>query len=150
VEARRFVVQLHDATTLHFDLRLETGGVLRSWAVPRGPSLDPKVKRLAVPVPNHSLAAGEFEGVHEGGSRGSGAVIIWDEGTVEITRDDPDHLGFELRGQKLAGRFGLTLTARGWILVKARDEHARPGSDITAEAPASVRSGRTWQELAAG
>jgi DNA ligase D-like protein (predicted 3'-phosphoesterase) len=144
----RFVVQLHDATTLHFDLRLETGGVLRSWAVPRGPSLDPKVKRLAVPVPNHSLAAGEFEGVHEGSSRGSGAVIIWYEGTVEITRDEPEHLSFALDGRKLKGRFGLTRTERGWILVKAVDEHARPGSDIVAEAPASVRSGRTWQELA--
>jgi DNA ligase D-like protein (predicted 3'-phosphoesterase) len=145
----RFVVQLHDATTLHFDLRLEAGGVLRSWAVPKGPSLDPSVKRLAVPVADHSLQAGEFEGVHEGSARGSGAVIIWDEGTVEITRDDPDHLSFTLAGHKLAGRFGLTRTDdRRWILVKASDEHARPGSDIVAEAPASVRSGRTWREQA--
>ena len=80
----RFVVQLHDATTLHFDLRLEIGGVLRSWAVPKGPSLDPAVRRLAVPVADHSLAAGEFEGVHEGATRGTGAVIIWDEGAVEM------------------------------------------------------------------
>ena len=76
----RFVVQLHDATTLHFDLRLEVAGVLRSWAVPRGPSMDPAVRRLAVAVDDHPLAAGEFEGVHRGGTRGSGAVIIWDEG----------------------------------------------------------------------
>ena len=139
----RFVVQLHDATTLHFDLRLEIAGVLRSWAVPKGPSLDPAVKRLAVPVPDHSLAAGDFEGVHRGSTRGSGAVIIWDEGTVEVTRDEPAHLSFVLRGHKLAGRFGLTRTDdRRWILVKARDEHDRPGSDIVAEAPASVRSGR--------
>ncbi len=145
----RFVVQLHDATTLHFDLRLEIGGVLRSWAIPKGPSLDPAVRRLAVPVEDHSLAAGEFEGLHEQ-ARGSGAVIVWDEGTVEIDRDDADHLSFSLSGVKLSGRFGLTNTGeRRWILVKANDEHARPGSDVVAERPASVRSGKTWQELVA-
>jgi DNA ligase D-like protein (predicted 3'-phosphoesterase) len=144
----RFVIQQHDATTLHFDLRLQIGDVLRSWAVPKGPSLDPLVRRLAVPVPDHSLAAGEFEGVHEGAARGSGAVIIWDEGTVELTRDEPDHLSFVLDGEKLAGRFGLTRTGpRRWLLVKAVDEHARPGSDIVAERPESVRSGRRWQDL---
>jgi DNA ligase D-like protein (predicted 3'-phosphoesterase) len=149
VAASRFVVQLHDATALHFDLRIQDGGVLRSWAVPRGPSLDPGVRRLAVPVADHDLAAGDFEGVHEGQSRGSGAVIIWDEGRAEILRDEPGHLSVVLDGSKLAGRFGLTRTgARRWILVKARDEDARPGSDITAEQPASVRSGKTWQELA--
>ncbi len=146
----RFVVQLHDATTLHFDLRLEIGDVLRSWAVPKGPSLDPAVRRLAVPVEDHSLSAGEFEGVHEGSSRGTGAVIIWDEGTAELGSDDPDHLSFVLDGHKLHGRFGLTRTGEDqWILVKARDEYARPGSDIGAECPASVRTGRTWQEVAA-
>jgi DNA ligase D-like protein (predicted 3'-phosphoesterase) len=145
----RFVVQLHDATTLHFDLRLEIGDALRSWAVPKGPSLDPAVRRLAVPVPDHSLEAGEFEGVHEGLGRGSGAVIVWDEGTVEILRDEPEHLSFIVEGHKLSGRFGLTRTGeRRWILVKASDDHARPGSDIVAERPESVRSGRTWEELA--
>ena len=144
----RFVVQLHDATTLHFDLRLQIGDVLRSWAVPKGPSLDPTVRRLAVPVPDHSLAAGEFEGVHQGPGRGSGAVIIWDEGEVEVLREEPDHLSFVLEGKKLTGRFGLTRTgARRWILVKARDDHARPGSDVVAELPASVRTNRTWDEL---
>ena len=144
----RFVVQLHDATTLHFDLRLQIGDVLRSWAVPKGPSLDPAVRRLAVPVQDHSLAAGEFEGVHEGQLRGSGAVIIWDEGTVDVLRDQPGHLSFVLHGQKLTGRFGLTQTGdRRWILVKARDDHSRSGSDIVAEHPASVRSGRTWEEV---
>ncbi len=147
----RFVVQLHDATTLHFDLRLEVGGVLRSWAVPKGPSMDPAVRRLAVAVDDHSLAAGEFEGVHGGSTRGSGAVIIWDEGTLEITRDEPEHVSFELEGHKLAGRFGLTRTGeQNWILVKAVDAAARPGSDVVAEQPASVRSGRTWQQVAAG
>jgi DNA ligase D-like protein (predicted 3'-phosphoesterase) len=145
----RFVVQLHDATALHFDLRLEVNGVLRSWAVPKGPSLDPAVRRLAVPVEDHSLAAGEFEGRHEGATRGSGAVIIWDEGTVEILRDEPDHLSFALDGHKLGGRFGLTRTGEdSWILVKARDDHARPGSNIVAEQPNSVRTGRSLQEPA--
>jgi DNA ligase D-like protein (predicted 3'-phosphoesterase) len=145
----RFVVQVHDATTLHFDFRLEIGGVLRSWAVPKGPSLDPAVRRLAVPVEDHDLAAGEFEGVHGRRRRGSGAVIIWDEGTLEVLRDQPDHLSFVLHGAKLQGRFGLTRTgAKSWVLVKAVDDEARPGSDIVAEQPASVRTGRTWQELA--
>lgn len=142
-------VQLHDATSLHFDLRLQIGDVLRSWAVPRGPSLDPAVRRLAVPVEDHSLSAGEFEGVHQGQLRGSGAVIVWDEGTAEILREEPRHLSFALHGHKLTGRFGLTKTGeRRWILVKASDDQARPGSDIVAERPASVRSGRTWKELA--
>ena len=147
--ASRFVVQLHDATALHFDLRIQVGEVLRSWAVPKGPSLDPAARRLAVPVEDHTLSAGDFEGVHEGQSRGSGAVIIWDEGPAEITRDEPGRLSVTLSGHKLAGGFALTRTgARRWILVKVRDEHARPGSDIVAERPASVRTGRTWQELA--
>jgi DNA ligase D-like protein (predicted 3'-phosphoesterase) len=151
VPARRFVVQLHDATTLHFDLRVEAGGVLRSWAVPKGPSLDPAVRRLAVPVEDHDLLAGEFEGVHAGQLRGSGAVIIWDEGTAEVSRDEPGHLSFTLHGTKLTGGFALTRTGeRRWILVKAKDAAARPGSDIAAECPASVRTGRTWQEVTAG
>ena len=149
-EAARFVVQQHDATRLHHDLRLQIGGVLRSWAVPRGPSMDPAVRRLAVQVADHDLAAGEFEGVHEGATRGSGAVIIWDEGTVDVLRDDPDHLSFVLDGHKLQGRFGLTRTGgTQWILVKAVDPDARRGSDIVAEAPTSVRTGRTWEQVAA-
>jgi DNA ligase D-like protein (predicted 3'-phosphoesterase) len=148
--ASRFVVQLHDATRLHFDLRIEVGGVLRSWAVPRGPSLDPAARRLAVPVADHTLDAGDFEGVHQGQRRGSGAVIIWDEGPAEILRDEPGHLSVRLHGSKLTGGFALTRTGEErWILVKVRDAAARPGSDIVAEQPASVRTGRTWQDLAA-
>ena len=144
----RFVVQLHDATSLHYDLRLQRGDVLRSWAVPKGPSLDPAVRRLAVQVDDHTLDAGDFEGVHPGQARGTGAKIIWDEGTVEVLRDEPAHLSFVLHGHKLRGRFGLTCTGgNDWLLVKAADEHARPGSDITAQRPESVRSGRTWQDL---
>jgi DNA ligase D-like protein (predicted 3'-phosphoesterase) len=149
VSASRFVVPRHDATTLHFDLRLRFGDVLRSWAVPRGPSLDPAVRRLAVPVEDHTLDAGEFEGVHQGQARGTGAVIIWDEGPADIAHDEPGHLSFVLHGRKLSGGFGLTRTGtRRWILVKIRDDEAQPGSDVVADQPASVRTGRTWQDLA--
>jgi DNA ligase D-like protein (predicted 3'-phosphoesterase) len=146
---RRFVVQLHDATRLHYDFRVQAGEVLRSWAVPKGPSLDPRIRRLAVPVADHELSAGDFEGVHSGQSRGTGAVIVWDEGTAEIVRDEPEHLSVILHGRKLSGGFALTQTgAKRWILVKVTDESARRGSDVVAEQPASVRSGKTWQELA--
>ncbi len=145
----RFVVQLHDATRLHYDLRISAGGVFRSWAVPKGPSLDPAVRRLAVPVEDHELSAGDFEGVHAGQRRGSGAVIIWDEGPAEIVRDEPGHMSVRLHGSKLSGGFGLTRTGdRRWILVKIRDEYAAPGSDIAAHRPESVRSGRSWQQVA--
>jgi bifunctional non-homologous end joining protein LigD len=145
----RFVEQLHDATRLHYDFRIQSGEVLRSWAVPKGPSLDPRVRRLAVPVEDHAMSAGEFEGVHDGHVHGTGAVIVWDEGTAEIVRDEPEHLSFVLHGRKLSGRFALTRTGeKRWILVKVRDEDARPGSDIVAEQPVSVRSGKTWQEVA--
>ena len=147
--ASRFVVQLHDATTLHFDLRIQVGDVFRSWAVPKGPSLDPGVRRLAVPVEDHSLSAGDFEGVRAGQAHGTGAVIVWDEGTAEVTCDEPGHLSAILHGSKVAGGFALTRTGKNrWILVKVRDSHARPGSDIVSEQPGSVRSGRTWQDLA--
>ncbi len=147
----RFVVQLHDATTLHFDLRLELDGALASWAVPKGPSMDPAVRRLAVQVADHDLAAGEFEGVHDGAARGTGAVIVWDEGGATLVRRSEDHLSFELHGTKLHGRFGLTRTGGGrWILVKADDDEAQRGSDVVATLPRSVRSGRTWQDVAAG
>jgi DNA ligase D-like protein (predicted 3'-phosphoesterase) len=147
----RFVVQQHDATTLHFDLRLELGGVLRSWAVPRGPSLDPGDRRLAMQVPDHDLEHADFEGVHADAPRGTGAVIIWDEGDFDLVRDDRDHFVVELRGRKLRGGFALTRTdERRWILVKVVDQAARRGFDIVAERPESVRTGRTWREVAAG
>lgn len=142
-------MQLHDATRLHYDFRIQSGDVLRSWAVPKGPSLDPRVRRLAVPVEDHAMSAADFEGVHGGQVRGTGAVIVWDEGTAEIVRDEPGHMSFVLHGRKLSGRFALMRTAeKRWILVKVRDEDARPGSDIVAEQPVSVRSGKTWQEVA--
>jgi DNA ligase D-like protein (predicted 3'-phosphoesterase) len=145
----RFVISQHDATTRHFDLRLELDGVLKSWAVPKGPSLDPAVRRLAVEVPDHDLGAGDFEGVHPGARRGTGAVIVWDEGTFELRDRRADHLVVELHGTRLHGGFALTRTGPGrWILVKMRDAAAEPGSDVVGSAPASVRSGRTIEQLA--
>jgi len=148
----RFVIQQHDASTLHWDLRLELDGVLKSWAVPKGPSLDPAVKRLAVPVEDHSLAYGSFEGrVGMGG--GSGAVIQWDRGEFALRDGDlrSGHLSFVLDGEKLHGGFALTRTGpKRWLLVKMRDEHARRGSDVVTERPESVATGRTWQEVAEG
>src|SRR3954451_15508243 len=155
----RFVVQQHDATTRHFDLRLEVGGVLRSWAVPKGPSLDPADKRLAMAVQDHSLLAGEFEGRWPGAPRGSGAVIVWDRGTYEpragadpATALDAGHLAVELQGSKLRGGWALTRVAREarerWILVKMDDAEADRARDLVADEPASVLSGRTLDEVA--
>jgi bifunctional non-homologous end joining protein LigD len=145
----RFVVQQHDATTLHWDFRLEVDGVLRSWALPKGPSLDPGVKRLAVPVPDHSIAYGSFEGL-VGMGGGSGAVIVWDRGTwqpLDGSLDD-GHLSFTLDGEKLHGGFALTKwDDRKWLLVKKVDDDAVRGGDIVAERPESVLTGRTWEEL---
>ena len=146
----RFVVQQHDATTLHYDFRLEHRGVLRSWAVPKGPSLDPAVKRLAVAVEDHALAYGSFEGL-VGMGGGSGAVIVWDRGDYELLKGTPDddHFTFVLNGEKLRGGFALTKTGpKQWLLVKKADDEARRGSDVTAERPESVKSGRTWQQVA--
>jgi DNA ligase D-like protein (predicted 3'-phosphoesterase) len=158
----RFVLQQHDATRLHFDLRLEVGGVFRSWAVPRGLSLNPADRRLAQPVEDHALSAGDFEGVHAGARRGSGAVIIWDRGTyrsLDVAAPVADalaagHAALWLEGEKLRGGWALTRVAEEprerWIVVKVRDEHADRDRDIVAERPASVVSGRTLAELIAG
>ncbi len=153
VRAGAFVVQEHQATAHHFDVRLEVEGVMRSWAVPRGPSMDPTVKRLAVQVEDHSLAHNEFEG-----RVGSGGVIIWDRGDYEQGGRvpwpealDQGHAVFVLQGQKLRGGFALQRMRGGkkpqWLLIKRRDEYALPGSSITAERPESVRSGMTLDEL---
>jgi DNA ligase D-like protein (predicted 3'-phosphoesterase) len=154
----RFVLQQHDATRLHFDLRLEVGGVFRSWAVPRGLSLNPADRRLAQPVEDHALSAGDFEGVHAGARRGSGAVIIWDRGTyrsLDVAAPVADalaagHAALWLEGEKLRGGWALTRVAEEprerWIVVKVRDEHADRDRDIVAERPASVVSGRTLAE----
>jgi DNA ligase D-like protein (predicted 3'-phosphoesterase) len=152
VSAGVFVVQEHAATARHFDLRLEVDGVMRSWAIPKGPSLDPAVKRLAVEVADHSTARNMFEG-----ALGAGQVIVWDRGTYEqggrvawpqaLTRG---HAVFVLHGEKLRGGFALQRTRSDtkpqWLLIKRRDEQARPGSDIVAEQPRSVLSGHTLDQ----
>ena len=148
VLAGAFVVQEHRATAHHFDLRLEVAGVMRSWAVPKGPSLDPAVKRLALEVEDHSLAYNDFEGEVDGGR-----VIVWDRGGYEQGGRVPwpealerGHAVFVLHGEKLRGGFALQRTRGGekpqWLLIKRKDEHARPGSDVVAEEPRSVLSGR--------
>jgi DNA ligase D-like protein (predicted 3'-phosphoesterase) len=155
VSAGAFVVQEHAATGRHFDLRLEVAGAMRSWALPKGPSLDPAVKRLAVQVDDHSLEHNSFEGPTE-----RGGVVIWDRGSYEQGGRvawpealERGHAVFVLHGEKLRGGFALQRTRPGakyqWILVKRRDDEARPGSDIVAERPGSVRSGRTLDELLA-
>jgi DNA ligase D-like protein (predicted 3'-phosphoesterase) len=156
VPAGVFVVQEHQATAHHFDVRLEVDGAMRSWAVPKGPSLDPAVKRFAVEVEDHSLEHNDFEG-----PTGRGGVIIWDRGSYEQGGRVPwpealerGHAVFVLHGDKLRGGFALQRTRGGekpqWLLVKRRDEHARPGSDIAAERPESVESGRTLDDLLGG
>jgi DNA ligase D-like protein (predicted 3'-phosphoesterase) len=153
VSAGEFVVQEHMATAHHFDLRLQVGEVMRSWAVPKGPSLDPAVKRLAVQVEDHGLDHNAFEGLTE-----HGGVLVWDRGHYEQGGRVPwpealerGHGVFVLHGRKLQGGFALQRTGPGpksqWLLIKRRDEDARPGSDVVAEQAASVRSGRTLEEL---
>ena len=153
VDAGVFVVQEHAATAHHFDLRLEVGGVMRSWAVPKGPSLDPAVKRLAVEVGDHGTGHNTFEG-----RAGDGRVIVWDRGGYEQGGRVPwpealqrGHAVFVLHGEKLRGGFALQRTRPGakaqWLLIKRRDDEARPGSDVVAEHPRSVLSGRTLDEL---
>jgi DNA ligase D-like protein (predicted 3'-phosphoesterase) len=156
VPAGMFVVQQHQATAHHFDFRLEVDGVMRSWAVPKGPSLDPAVKRFAVQVGDHDLEHNEFEG-----QTGHGGVIIWDRGVYEQSGRVPwpealdrGHAVFVLHGEKLHGGFALQRTRAGeksqWLLIKRRDEHARAGSDIAAECPESVESGLTLPQLLEG
>ncbi len=153
VPAGTFVVQEHQATAHHFDIRLEVDGSMRSWAVPKGPSMDPTVKRLAVEVEDHTLAHNDFEG-----RAGSGGVIIWDRGEYEQGGRVPwpealdrGHAVFVLHGQKLCGGFALQRTRGGpkpqWLLIKRRDEHARPASDVVREQPESVASGVTLEAL---
>ena len=153
VSAGVFVVQEHQATAHHYDVRLEVDGVMRSWAVPKGPSLDPAAKRLAVQVEDHGLGHNDFEG-----ALGDGGVIVWDRGTYEQGGRvawpealDRGHAVFVLHGEKLRGGFALQRTRDGakpqWLLIKRRDDEARPGSDIAAERPESVVSGRTLADL---
>jgi bifunctional non-homologous end joining protein LigD len=151
---RLYVIQKHHSGHLHYDLRLESGGVLKSWAVPKGPSLDPAEKRLAVEVEDHPLDYAGFEGAIPEGEYGAGSVIIWDRGTYRPQGEarfeemlEKGAVKIEISGEKLAGGFALVRTRFGgkknhWLLIKEKDAHARPGSKVTAESPRSALSGR--------
>jgi len=158
-----FVIQKHAARRTHFDFRLEHDGVLKSWAVTKGPSLDPSQKRLAVRTEDHPLEYGGFEGVIPKGEYGGGPVMIWDEGTWEPI-GDPDEglakgdLKFRLHGKRLKGDFVLVRMKKdrtggkreNWLLIKKRDAYAGDGDEPTADYDTSVRSGRTMGEIETG
>lgn len=169
----RFVVQKHAARQVHFDLRLELEGVMKSWAVPKGPSLDPSVKRLAMQVEDHPIEYNTFEGTIPQGEYGGGTVMLWDRGTyiadpamsagksdeaaVQAGYDRGD-LKVVLHGERMRGSWVLVRTRFGagrssakpsWLLIKHRDAFAEPGSDIVADAVTSVESGRTMDEITA-
>ena len=157
----RFVVQKHDASHLHYDFRIQIGEVLISWAVPKGPSMDPSVKRLAIRTEDHPLEYRDFEGVIPADLYGGGTVMIWDDGVVkwpdkeETTPEEmlsKGQLVFELVGRKLKGRFRMIKTRYGkqenaWLLIKGKDEFATSEDILTAE-PNSARTGRSLQEIA--
>ena len=160
-----FVIQKHAASSLHYDFRLEVGGVLRSWAVPKGPSTDPRDKRLAVEVEDHPLDYADFEGVIAEGNYGAGSVIVWDigpyrnlseRGGEELPLDealDAGRASVWLEGDKLRGGYALTRMRGGpkpqWLLIKRRDEEADARRRPVNSQPESVLTGRTVEEVAA-
>ncbi|RUM25869.1 DNA ligase D [Rhizobium vallis] len=155
-----FVIQKHDATRLHYDFRLEMDGVLKSWAVTKGPSLNPEDKRLAVHVEDHPLSYGDFEGIIPKGQYGGGTVIVWDRGTWTPRGDarkayQKGHMEFELDGEKLKGRWHLVRMhgrpgekRENWLLIKGEDAEARHDGDILAERPESAKTGRQLEQVA--
>lgn len=163
---RRFVIQEHDASSHHFDLRLEADGVLKSWAVPKGPSTDPSEKQLAIRTEDHPIDYADFEGVIPQDEYGGGTVIVWDAGVYDdLTTDDDGatvpaaeaiergHVRFRLHGEKLTGGYALTHARIGgaegnWLLVKIDDEEADARRRPTSTEPRSVLSGRTIGEVA--
>jgi len=159
-----FVIQKHAASHLHFDLRLELDGVMKSWAVPKGPSLDPTVKRLAMQVEDHPIEYNKFEGTIPEGEYGGGTVMLWDRGTYTAPGDEPDpeaalrrgyekgDFKFELHGKRLQGSWVLVRIRRDeerrqWLLIKHRDDYAEEGADIVADVTTSVATGRTMDEI---
>ena len=154
-----YVVQKHQARSLHYDLRLEVDGVLASWAVPRGPSVDPKERRLAVMVEDHPLDYADFEGAIAEGEYGAGSVMVWDRGRYRNLKDMPmaeavaqGQVEIFIEGEKLRGKYALVRTRWGggnnWLLIKMNDRYAHPGTDIVAEMTESVKTGRTLEEIA--
>jgi bifunctional non-homologous end joining protein LigD len=126
---RRFVVQEHHASRLHYDFRLEKDGVLVSWAIPKGPSMNPSEKRLAIQVEDHDLEYADYEGIIPSGGYGAGAVVTWDSGTYELLEWEDGVIQFSLEGRRLVGIFTLVKLKRGkgneWLLIKKRDDHAQ-------------------------
>ena len=157
-----FVIQMHAARSLHYDFRLEVGGVLVSWAVPKGPSTDSREKRLAVHVEDHPVDYGDFEGRIPAGNYGAGAVIVWDAGPYRNLREEPieeglddGHISIWLEGQKIRGGYSLTRTGvragkEQWLLIKRRDEHADARRNPVSTQRESVLSGRTVDDVRAG
>jgi len=161
-----FVVQKHAARALHYDFRLEVDGVLKSWAVPKGPSLNPQDKRLAVPTEDHPLEYADFEGGIPEGEYGAGTVMVWDFGTYQNVTEKKGqpvplaeavahgHVKVWLTGRKLKGGYALTRFKKppdeAWLLVKADDETADPARNLLTEEPDSALTGRTLEEIAAG
>ncbi|MDD1712350.1 MAG: DNA ligase [Methanoregulaceae archaeon] len=155
----RFVVQKHLARHLHYDLRLEVDGVLKSWAIPRGPSMDPHEKRLAVATEDHPVAYIDFEGVIPPGEYGAGAVMVWDYGTYRNMKEEEGlpvsvaegimngHITVWLEGKRLQGGFALIRTPRGWLLIKMDDRLAQAGKDLLLTETVSALSGRTIEEI---
>jgi DNA ligase D-like protein (predicted 3'-phosphoesterase) len=160
LRAPRFVIQKHAASSLHYDFRLEVDGTLRSWAVPKGLSTDPREKRLAVEVEDHPLQYRDFEGVIGQGSYGAGAVIVWDAGTYRnLDEQRPmaetlqaGHAKIWLMGEKLTGGWTLQRTRQGdkpqWLLIKRRDSEADARRNPQSTQPESIRTGRTVEEVA--
>jgi bifunctional non-homologous end joining protein LigD len=160
----RFVIQKHDATNLHFDLRLELDGVMKSWAVPKGPSYDPKVKRLAMEVEDHPIEYNTFEGTIPEGEYGAGTVMLWDRGTyeaedgggVESLREGYERgdLKIVLHGERLQGGWVLVRMKRPgrpqWLFIKHRDEFVHVDVDVAKEITTSVATNRTMEEIAEG
>jgi DNA ligase D-like protein (predicted 3'-phosphoesterase) len=162
----RFVVQCHDASTLHYDFRLEVDGVLKSWSVPKGPSTNPADKRLAIPTEDHPLEYGTFEGTIPEGAYGAGTVLVWDAGTYRnLTEADgrevpmgqalgEGHASFWLEGTKLRGGYALRRFKEGrkesWLLIKKADEEADARRNPVRTQPESVLSGRTLAQIAKG
>lgn len=146
-----FVIQKHAASTLHYDFRLEIDGVLRSWAVPKGPSTDPSQKRLAIPTEDHPLDYADFEGRIPDGEYGAGAVIVWDTGSYEKMKEEDDRLEVYLRGKKVFGPYALVRMDRDddeqWLLVKMRGDGADARRNPVGTEPASVLSGREIDDV---
>jgi DNA ligase D-like protein (predicted 3'-phosphoesterase) len=163
-----FIIQKHDASNLHYDFRIEVNGVLKSWAVPKGPATDPSVKRLAVPTEDHPLAYADFEGVIPEDEYGGGTVMVWDRGYYcNLKEDDEDegeaksvhqqledgHVTLWLEGQKLSGGYALIRTGSGedprWLLIKMDDDRADARRNPVSTEPRSVKTGRSLAEIRA-